>query len=216
MVLTSRRLVDNSGRVSPNHNCRNALRATRTWWSSHKPRISTINDWRSGDHLTGTSLKRETCRCLKRDAEAFEQQVSGCSLKVWMGTKRSDFPVPTNHFLAVIRIPFLADRIVAYHGEACWKRWTFGGFVRSAERNPVPDKRIVFLMVCVPTGHNPVIAFNHGRILSERKVPSSIAIVISSRSLTRIASTPVKARDRASQAGCCLGFGHPRWRALRK
>jgi hypothetical protein len=79
-------------------------------------------------------------------------------------------PVPTNHFLACIRIFLPACSVVAYHVEPVGKRWAFGSSVRSAERNPVPGERNLFLMEPrVPTRHDPVITLGHGRILSDWK-----------------------------------------------
>ena len=102
-------------------------------------------------------------------------------LKSWMQKERRNIPVPTKHFLAVVRIAFSACGVVAYHIEALGKRWSFGSPVRPAERNPVPSEQILFVMEPrVSAGHNPVITLGHGRILSESKssrLASSACIV---------------------------------------
>jgi len=104
-------------------------------------------------------------------------------LKGWMWQERQNIPVPTNHFITLIREALPTREVVAYHLEPFGKRRASLSSVRPPERNPMPGERILFLVeLRVPACHDPVIAFGHGGILSERnafqllgKLPDTVA-----------------------------------------
>jgi hypothetical protein len=89
-----------------------------------------------------------------------------------MRQERRNVPAPTNHFITFKPISLPARDVVTDHVEPVGKRWAFGSFVCLAERNPMKGKRILALVeLRVPACHDPVVAFGHGRILTERNAP---------------------------------------------
>jgi len=128
------------------------------------------------------AVPRPRSRLLDTSASSFSN-AERWLLKVRMRKERRNVPAPSDYFIAFVRKPHSAGHVVAYHIESVGKRWAIGSFVCPAKWNPMPGKRILFLVeLRVPTGHNPVVTLRHGTILSEWKACSCGAISLRLRS----------------------------------